>query len=68
MFCVFKGIQPMALNSSHGHGAMKYGEQTGQGHNNDTFQDFVSLVCQEANNPQQAGQVLLLKLLLGNLV
>lgn len=54
---VFAGIQPMALNSSHGHGAMKYADQAGQPHNSDTFQDFVSLVCQEANNPQQPGQV-----------
>ena len=56
MYCLIVGIQPMSLNSSHGHGAMKYGEH-GPPHNSDTFQDFVSLVCQEANNPHQPGQV-----------
>ncbi|XP_053394951.1 nuclear factor 1 X-type-like isoform X10 [Mercenaria mercenaria] len=51
------GMQPMSLNSSHGHGQMKFPEQPGHsGHNSDTFQDFVSLVCQEANNPSQQGQ------------
>lgn len=55
---VLSGMQPMALNASHG-GHMKYpgehGGAGGHGGHNDTFQDFVSLVCQEANNPQ--GQV-----------
>ncbi|XP_052255880.1 nuclear factor 1 X-type-like isoform X3 [Dreissena polymorpha] len=46
------GMQPMALNSSHGHGVLKYSDQGGHGHSGDTFQDFVSLVCQEAPNPQ----------------
>lgn len=51
------GMQPMSLNSSHGHGAMKYPDQAGHsGHNTEAFNDFVSLVCQEANNPAQQGQ------------
>ncbi|XP_052774876.1 nuclear factor 1 A-type-like [Mya arenaria] len=52
------GMQPMALSAGHA-GHMKYpGDGAGGhgGHNSDTFQDFVSLVCQEANNPQQQGQ------------
>ncbi|WAR24645.1 hypothetical protein MAR_038314 [Mya arenaria] len=54
------GMQPMALSAGHA-GHMKYpGDGAGGhgGHNSDTFQDFVSLVCQEANNPQQQGQFL----------
>ncbi|XP_053394945.1 nuclear factor 1 X-type-like isoform X3 [Mercenaria mercenaria] len=57
IFTTLVGMQPMSLNSSHGHGQMKFPEQPGHsGHNSDTFQDFVSLVCQEANNPSQQGQ------------
>ncbi|XP_041356700.1 nuclear factor 1 X-type-like isoform X2 [Gigantopelta aegis] len=44
--------QPMVMNTGQGHGgnggpgAMKYSDN----HGNDTFSDFVTLVCQEAQN------------------
>ena len=50
-------MQPIPLNTSHGHHALKYHDGPGGPQNSDTFSDFVSLVCQEANTPNQQNQV-----------